>query len=230
MKSKTKFKIMIDILMSVALLVLMAQQLVGEKAHEWLGVSMFVLFITHNILNLSWYQSLPKGKYSIYRIFKTAINIAIFLSMIGSMVSGIILSRHVFTFLPISGGAFFARTLHILCAYWGFVLMSLHIGFHWSMIVGMIHRMAKNIRPSRTRALILCIIAVVITAYGIYAFTSRQLGEYMLLKTQFVFFDFNEPLVFFFADYFSIMFLFAFISFYLKKGLEKLAILKNCKA
>ena len=24
--------------------------------------------------------------------------------------------------------------MHILCAYWGFVCMSLHLGFHWSMI------------------------------------------------------------------------------------------------
>ena len=67
---------------------------------------------------------------------QTALVVLILLSMCGSMVSGILLSRHALSFLPVSGGTF-ARNLHMLCAYWGFVLMSLHLGLHWSMVVGM---------------------------------------------------------------------------------------------
>lgn len=65
-------------------------------------------------------------------------------TMIGSMVSGIILSRHVLSFLPISGGRAFARKLHMLSAYWGFALMSLHLGLHWSMIMGMAGRIFQD--------------------------------------------------------------------------------------
>lgn len=53
------------------------------------------------------------------------------------MISGIILSRHALAFLPMKGGRSLARNLHMISAYWGFVLMSVHLGFHWSMIMGM---------------------------------------------------------------------------------------------
>ena len=37
------------------------------------------------------------------------------------MISGIVLSRHVFAFAPQAGGYELAQQVHILCAYWGFV-------------------------------------------------------------------------------------------------------------
>ena len=54
MSRKQTLKIYVDVLMTAVLLLLMAYSLVGETAHEWLGIGMFVLFITHHILNSSW--------------------------------------------------------------------------------------------------------------------------------------------------------------------------------
>lgn len=48
-------------------------------------------------------------------------------AMIGSAVSGIILSRYALAFLPIEGGRAFAHTLHLMSAYWGFALMGFHL-------------------------------------------------------------------------------------------------------
>lgn len=61
-------------------------------------------------------------------------------AMAGSMISGVILSRHALSFLSIKSGRSFARNLHKISAYWGFVLMSVHLGFHWSMMLGMAKR------------------------------------------------------------------------------------------
>ena len=80
---------------------------------------MFFLWIVHHILNANWYSHLFKGKYTPARVLQTVIDIAVFLSMLGLMVSGIILSREVFAFLPISGGFALARSLHIISAFWG---------------------------------------------------------------------------------------------------------------
>lgn len=44
---------------------------------------------------------------------------------------------------------------------------------------------------------------------------NRQLGEYMLLKTQYVFFNFSEPLFLFIMDYIAIMLMSAFGGYYL---------------
>ena len=46
MRAKQKMKIAVDILMTLALLLLMPYEMIGEAAHEWIGIVMFLLFIT----------------------------------------------------------------------------------------------------------------------------------------------------------------------------------------
>ena len=88
--------------MSLAMLLLMAYGLIGEKLHEWIGMAMFALFITHHILNRRWLCSITKGRYTPQRIVQTVTAVLILLCMAGSMVSGIVISRYVFDFLKIS--------------------------------------------------------------------------------------------------------------------------------
>ena len=64
MKPKAIIKIVVDVLMTLALLFLMGYQFWGDIAHEWVGAGMFLLFILHHILNRSWYNSILKGKYT----------------------------------------------------------------------------------------------------------------------------------------------------------------------
>ena len=54
MKRNTILRIIADIGMTVMLLLLMAYELIGREAHEWLGIGMFVLFIIHHVLNYKW--------------------------------------------------------------------------------------------------------------------------------------------------------------------------------
>ena len=220
MKRKQILKIIVDILMTVILLLLMARSLVGEAAHEWLGISMFGLFILHHILNRRWSRNLFKGKYTPFRILQSALVALVFITMLGSMVSGIMLSEHALMFLPVMGGSSWARTVHMLCAYWGFVLISLHLGLHWNMMISMAKRMAK--KTSSTRTWILRTIAVLIAGYGVFAFFKRDIGDYMLLRTMFVFFDFSEPLIFFLLDYIATMCLFVFIGHYISKVIKSI--------
>lgn len=219
MKPKQIIKIVTDVLMTIILLLLMAYSLVGEAAHEWLGIGMFGLFILHHILNSKWSKNIIKGKYTPYRILQTALVASALVSMLGSMVSGIVISRHAFSFLPITGGQSWARTLHMLSAYWGFAFISLHLGLHWNTIMAMTKKIFK--KQSAVRSWIVRIIGFLIAGYGIYAFIKRDIGSYMLLKTQFVFFDFDEPMIFFLIDYIAVMVLFVFIGYYLSEGLKR---------
>jgi hypothetical protein len=136
MSRKQIWRMTVDLAMTVILLLLMGYSRIGETAHEVLGVCMFTLFILHHILNRKWIAGIFKGKYSAYRIFQTVLVALLFVAMIGSAVSGIILSKHLFNGLEF-GGTSVAREVHMLCGYWNFVLMSLHLGLHWSMILGM---------------------------------------------------------------------------------------------
>lgn len=220
MKPKMIVKVVVDVAMTVALLLLMTYELIGQAVHEWIGIGMFVLFVLHHILNGKWSKNLLKGKYTVLRIMQTVLVAFVLLSMLGSMVSGVILSRHALSFLPISGGRAFARSLHMISAYWGFVFMSLHLGFHWSMMMGMAGKLVK--KPSEIRKWVLRAVAILIAGYGLYAFIKRDIGSYMLLKTQFVFFDFEEPLPLFLLDYIASMGLFVVAGHYLSEALKKL--------
>lgn len=208
----------LDVGMTVMLLFLMTYELIGEAAHEWLGIGMFVLFTIHHILNRKWSQCVFKGKYTLFRIWQTILVIGILITMAGSMYSGIILSKHVLSFLPIKGGGAFAREIHMVSAYCGFVLMSLHLGIHWGMMMGMARRIVKEL-PIAGRWMIRGIAALV-AGYGVYAFIRREIGHYMFLRNQYVFFDFEEPLIFFLADYIAVIDLFVWVSYYFSKGLK----------
>lgn len=115
--------------------------------------------------------------------------------------------------IPIHSGLSFARNLHIISAYWGFVAMSLHLGLHWQIVVGMAGKIFE--RSSIARKWALRAAAALVAGYGIYAFIKRDIGDYMLLKSTFVFFDFSEPLVLFLLDYLAIMGLFVCAGYYL---------------
>ena len=140
MKPRIIWKRIIDLVMTVLLLCQMAYMLIGEAEHEWIGTAMFFLIILHHGLNWRWYQNLFRGRYTPLRVIQIFVNFLVLVSMIALMISGIIMSRYVFTFVPITGGMSFARTLHMLASYWGFLFMSIHLGLHWAMVMGMMRK------------------------------------------------------------------------------------------
>lgn len=218
MAAKQKLKMTVDLLMTVALLLLMPYEMIGEAAHEWIGAAMFLLFILHHILNRKWTGHLLKGRYTPFRILQTILVVLILVSMLGSMASGILLSRHIFSFLKIRGLTSLARNLHMICAYWGFVLMSVHLGLHWSMMVGIAGKRAG--KPSAKRRWIARTAAMAVAVYGAYAFVKRGIADYMLMRVHFVFFDYEEPVLLFLLDYLAAMGLFVFIGHYVGKALK----------
>lgn len=215
-------KILIDIGMTVCLLLLMPYSLISEIAHEWIGVAMFVLFVTHHILNRKWLTSAAKGKYTVFRVVQTVLVIIMFILMIGSMVSGVLLSNHIFKIIRITGTYMTANQIHMISAYLGFVVMSLHLGIHWNIVVTMTGKLWKN--PSIIRKWAARGIAVITAGYGVYAFRIRQIGDYLLMRMHFVFYDYEEGVVPFMADYLSVMILIAFIGYY-----GGLLLKKTCK-
>lgn len=214
MRPKAVMKIAVDILMTLALLFLMGYQFWGDMAHEWVGAGMFLLFMIHHILNGNWHKNLLHGRYSPSRLFMLVINAMVFLSMIGLMISGIMLSNHVFVFLGIRGGMSFARLLHMASSYWGFVLMSLHLGLHWGMLLGMMKRAWKLEEDFNKGKIVFPVLGAGIALYGLTVFIRRNLLTYMLLRTQFVFLDFNEPVPLFYLDYLAMMGTFIFLAYY----------------
>ena len=194
----------LDIAMAVLTLVLMGGNGLFYNAfdgavdsglvHEVLGVVLFVLWAVHVVLNRAWVKAVLKGKYNALRIVRTIINAGVIVCVLFLMVSGVMLSTHVFAWLGIESGASFARTAHMLASHWYLVLVSLHIGLHLSLFI---------------RGKVATGITLALAAYGIYAFAARGLWKYLTLQQPFFFLDLERGYMLFALDYIAIMALFA---------------------
>ena len=197
MKSK---KIILDIILTLLLGCQMAYSLISEVSHEITGLCMIALLVLHHILNGGFHRHLFKGRYSPYRVTLTAIDAAMLVIFLTQGISGLMMAKHIRLFNVT--GANWARQAHLVGAYWGFVLCGIHAGLHMSGL-------ARKWQRIQRRGVKVCIALIVIasSAYGAVAFVQRGFPDYMTLRQQFVFFDYNEPLLAFFRDYAFIMFL-----------------------
>lgn len=227
MKASVKFKICVDITMTAALYACMAYMLVGEEAHEWIGSGLALLFVMHNALNRKWYAALLTGRYTPLRAFQTAVNLLCLASMAAAAVSGAAMSRYLYDIPFLSGGASLARTVHMLAAYWGYCFISLHLGLHWSMILGMMKNAAAPQRAPRWITPLLRTAGAAAALLGAHALMRHSLLDYMFLRNQFVFFDTERPLCLFFLDYAAIMALWAWLAHYARLALIKLSARKK---
>lgn len=206
---KRKIKILIDVIMTILFIILMGYFVTGNKIHEILGTITFVLFILHHILNINWYKGIFKGKYNFQRVFHLLTNLLLFISMIGMMVSGVIISSNVFSFLNIPT-TMFGRKLHMVSTSWGFVLMSIHVGLHLGAILGKLNKKMKN----NTFEYVYYFVLLLMGAFGLYSFITMNLWEDMFLVNEFKFFDYNQNAVMFYLQYLFILIFIAFVIYW----------------
>ena len=223
MTKTQRLRMPIDIGMTILSVILMGGNYLfpADIVHEILGLALFLLWAVHIALNRRWFGAMLKGKYNPYRVMQTVVNCGILICALFLMISGIILSSHIFTFLNIQGGLGFARIAHLLASHWYYLFMSLHIGLHVSMIANKIAQKKdaasessnQESKPqSSARKIIFRIVLALACAYGLYAFIIRGVWKYLFLQQQFFFFDLERGYVLFAVDYISIIILFATIS------------------
>ena len=197
-------KFAIDLTMTMLMLVAMAYRITGNTVHEIVGMSIVALFLLHNMVNRRWYQTILKGKYHVFRVLSTAVNLLLLVAMVTLMVSGALISRTVFAFIPLNSGAI-ARQFHILAAYWIFILTAVHVGIHWEIIIAAMRKMIGMTGANRVRTIAVRLLAVVIAVYGGYASFDRDVGSKLILYYTYEYWDPDKSALVFFAEYLSIM-------------------------
>ncbi len=216
---KKAMKYIVDIVMLLLLPALMAEMLMGQEIHEWIGVISFIAFAAHHILNYRWWAALFQGNYTPVRCLVTAVNLLLLADIFALITSGVMISGFVLEWLHISGGMLIARKLHLSASYWGLILMSAHIGFHACAGAAPLKEKKASI------AWITRTLAIVVSIYGIYAFFSQKISNYLFFQTHFVFYDEAKPALVFISETVALIVLFATVFYYLRKLLAKI----NCK-
>ena len=205
--SYKRTRLLIDIAMTIILPMLMAYSLVGEMIHEIIGTMMLVLFVIHHVMNRKWYPALFKGRYDGLRIFRTCLDAVLLAIMLIQPISGILMSKYLYTFIVVPGIAATVREMHLVIAYWGFVLMSVHAGMHLTILVSKVKAWNKGISKA------LFAVWILISIYGVYAFIKRAMPEYMFRRQLFAFIDISESKLVFFAEHAAVMLLFMLLGF-----------------
>ena len=184
MKTKTIVKRVIDIALTVTLLLLMAFQVTEQLAHEWLGVTMLALTVVHQILNRRFYTTIFKGKYNALRVFQLIVNTLLLLSFVCTALSGMMMSRFATPFLNGILPSSIVRQGHLAMSHWSFVLMGLHLGLHFGIMVSKLQ--------NKTARIVLGIVMTGISVYGFYLFFKSDILNYMLFKNPFAFLDYEK--------------------------------------
>lgn len=184
MKLNTIVKRAVDVTLTVTLLLLMAFQVTEQLAHEWLGITMFVLTIVHQILNRKFYAAIFKGSYSTLRIFQLVVNILMLLSFLCTAMSGMLMSRFATPFMNGILPSSIVRQGHLAMSHWSFVMMGLHLGLHFGII-------SSKLRKGTVR-IILASVMTGISVYGFFLFFKTDMLNYMLFKSPFAFLDYEK--------------------------------------
>lgn len=197
-----KVKILIDILMAIIFIMLMCNQITGIFVHEILGISVIVLFIIHQMLNINYYKNILKGKYNKLRIAYLTIDILLFIMMLVMILSSTFISRYIFKFLNLFNDSL-GRKLHILSAYSIYILIGLHIGLHYNSIVKLKneYKIFLNI--------FMCLFAVI---FGIQGFIKREFINKLILQNLYPIY-FKQNFIIILIDYIGILIMFVMIGY-----------------
>ena len=198
-----KIKRIIDMLMTIALMCLMAYQVTGEKAHEWISITMVILVIVHQVLNKKWYAVLFSGKYNFYRIFSTIINVLLLIAFTLTAISGMSMSNFAVPFLYGTISVNTARIMHLAFSYWSFILMGLHVGLYINVMTS---KMPKNVKS------VFGIIMLLVAGFGFYLFITSGIINYITFKSHFAFLDYEKNAILVFFENFAMLSFFAFLS------------------
>ena len=204
MKTKQITKYVVDIVMTLALICLMAYQVTGEALHEWIGIGMTVILIVHHILNIKWYSALFKGKYNAYRIISTITNTLLLASIALTAFCGMSMSSHAVPFLYGMSDMVFARTTHLALSFWSFILMGFHLGLHLPTITA-------KVKPNKTVKIICTVLFTMLAGVGLWLFIKNGIPNYIFFKTHFAFLDYDKAAVLVFLENLTIEFFFAFL-------------------
>ena len=136
----------VDAALALAFVLLMATAGLEEFAHEYLGMAAFALVVVHIALNRRWLAGLRRGRFTALRSLRVAATAGAAASVVALAASSIVLSRYALGFFPAVPGASWAREVHFIASFWGFVPVFLHVGLQLGPMVARVGRALAAVR------------------------------------------------------------------------------------
>ncbi len=214
-----KIKISLDITMTIFMVLAMAYQVTGIFVHEIVGALLFVMFFAHNYLNRCWYSSLFQKNNNVATVINKMINITLCFIMLVLFVSSVAMYQSISL-----KHSMFVRQLHIQMAYLSYIFLSIHIGMHWEMLMGILKKVVTINRQSAAHFLMVTLLPIFIFLYGTKVSFDLQVAAKIFCPSPFSIARVNEEA---FIVIFNLITLMGMYIFAVNLTLKKLRKLKN---
>lgn len=216
MALRLDLRLILDLVAALLLIAGLAYWWLDNLAHELIGTGMFLLAISHNVFNRRWYGRIGKAVKRPRGAIVTALHLSFLTVMVALFISSLAISRSLFAFLSV-GGAGFVRDLHVLAAYWAIVLVGLHIGLNWPVVMNAFRSRFGMRHPSLLLTVFARAIVVAVALNGAMAVFEMDLPSKLVNELTLDMWDFNTRTPVFFLNYLSIIGMCAAVSYYASK-------------
>ena len=213
MPARLNIRLLLDLVAALLLIAGLAYWWLDNLAHELVGTGMFLLVFSHNMFNRRWYGRIPKSLQQPRGRIVTALNLSFLAIMSVLLVSSFAISRSLSSFLPFDGGRLM-RDLHVLAAYWAILLVGIHVGLNWPVVINAFRARFGLHEPKPLRTLVARSIVFAIAARGVMSMFEMGLGAKLVNEVTLNMWDFNTRTPAFFVNYLSIIGLCAAVSYY----------------
>lgn len=170
-------KIFLDIIMTLSIILLMKLNVTGIQLHELLGIIIFALFTIHKLLNFKFMKAIGKNIFNRKLTIKVRVifilDLALLLFMIASALTGILISKCLFTWLTVKNVEG-VTLLHKFSAWWLLILISIHIGFHLDRMVKFFKKKYKFLESKLIKYIVL-MMYILIAILGILSLSKYSI-------------------------------------------------------
>lgn len=209
-------RLVFDLAAVSLLLVALAYGWLGNMAHEIIGTAMFGLLLSHNIFNRRWYGTITRRNRSPRTILTRTINLSLLVTMLALLVTSVLISREVFAFLPLTS-SFTSRQIHTLAGYLALIIAGVHLGLHWTMLMGLVRCRLGITSLSNGGTIALRGLAAAIATYGLYSLSVLDVDSKLLMRPTMEFWDFEAAALSFFGHLTGIVGFGCFAAHYISK-------------
>ena len=192
----------------------------GNVAHELAGTAMFLLLIVHNVFNRRWYGTIPKASREPCSLFNVMVTFLLMLAMLALLVTSVLISNALSGVMSPYAG-FTVRQIHTLAAYWVLVIVCVHLGLRWPMLMGVARKLTGISQPKAIRTLVIRVIAVAVAAYGVWSSFKLAIGTKLSMQMTLDWWNFEESVAGFFIHCVAIAALYIFLTYYAMKWLQQ---------
>ncbi|SOC91755.1 protein of unknown function [Rhizobium sp. AN5] len=208
-----RLRLLLDFLAVALVIACLAYWWLDNLSHELFGTALFVLVIVHNVFNRRWYGSVTKRKVDATRIVNLVTIFCLAIGMTVMLVTSLLVSRDLFPFTALSG-AFAVREIHMFAGYWVLLIIAIHLGTRWTVVMNTIQSTLRLASPSTLRTMVLRAMALAIAIWGVKSSFEMAFGTKLMLTYSLDMWDFSENTVGFFIGYASIVGLYVAITHY----------------